>query len=288
MKKINFSKVTHLSDWMSTEYSQLNSHVIRFGDDIYHDHSFYEIIYVLNGQIPHYINQIEMNLRAGDMLFIRPTDSHIFVRNGNNNSAHRDIIISMRFFKMICDFLDSSFYETYNNEALPYKINLPLEQIEIFEAKISKYYQISSNNISAKQLAAKFLLVDLLSYYKNFNFDVEKTSYPEWLNQLIQKMHMSQYYKDGLPTILSFFDYNQSYICHTFKKYFNITMTDYLNDLRLIYAANQLKLTNNTILFISIESGFSSISYFSKLFKKKFHCSPKIFRKTAQNISHRI
>ena len=104
--------------------------------------------------------------------------------------------------------------------------------------------------------------------------------YPDWLNRLLEKMSMREYYKMGLPTILSFFDYDQSYMCRVFKQYMGVTMTEYLNSLRLQYAYNQLKLTNRTVLSICQETGFSSISYFNKLFKKEFGKTPKSCRKS--------
>ena len=59
----------------------------------------------------------------------------------------------------------------------------------------------------------------------------------------------------------------------------NMTLTDYLNDQRLTLAAHALTYTNHSILTICTDIGFSSVSYFNKIFKAKYACTPLAFRK---------
>ena len=280
MKKNSSSDVLHLSDWFSTEDSVFNSHLVTLGDDIYHEHEFYEIVYLLNGSLDQMVNDKPFPLVAGDLFFLRPDDKHYFLRDETNKQiAHRDLFFKRDFFENVCNFLDEDFLKTYLDSPMPVKIRLPLEKIALFEEEVPNYYRLS--NAQDKRLFAKFFLIELLSIYQKGtqNDTIYNEKYPGWLNQLLQKMNMVEYYKDGLPVILSFFNYERSYMCHTFKKYMNMTMTDYLNNLRLTYAANQLHFTSNSILSISYESGFSSVAYFCRLFKTRFGCSPSAYRK---------
>ena len=280
MIKDPLKKTLHLTDWSSTEYNVFNSHLVTLGDDVYHDHEFYEIVYLLNGTLKQICNGQPLDLTAGDIFFLRPNDTHCFLRDETNTKiAHRDLFFRLDFFENVCNFLDKDFLNEYKNSPMPVKIHLPIEKLVVFEKKTEKYYQLPSEQ---KTLYAKFFLIELLSLYnteKNASENQNVEKYPGWLNQLLQKMNMVEYYKDGLPVILSFFDLERSYMCHAFKKYLHMTMTDYLNNLRLEYAANQLLLTSNSVLDIAIEAGFSSLSYFSGLFKKRFGYSPSIYRK---------
>ena len=163
---------------------------------------------------------------------------------------------------------------------LPIKINLPLEKLEEIENSINNYYLLTHDDSNNKLLLAKFILIQLLNCLQN-NIMIKKekeNEYPLWFNDLLQKINMWRIYKEGLSSITAQFDYSKSYMCNMFKKYMGVTMTDYLNDLRLSYAASQIKLTNNSILNISMEAGFYSISYFNKLFKQKYHCTPKKYK----------
>jgi AraC-like DNA-binding protein len=92
---------------------------------------------------------------------------------------------------------------------------------------------------------------------------------------------MLSYTKNGLDEIIKPFHYNLSYICRVFKKYMGITMSQHLCAIRLQHATILLKTSNKTVAEISNELGFSSISFFNKYFKKRFHITPKNYRKLA-------
>ncbi len=63
-----------------------------------------------------------------------------------------------------------------------------------------------------------------------------------------------------------------------FKHLFGRTVTDYIKHVRLEIAEELLKTTDLTISEVVYTIGFSSRSYFSKIFKEKYHCSPKSFQ----------
>ena len=279
MYKINFKKVLHLDDFLSDNNSVMNSQSVWFGDDVYHDHDFYEIAYITNGQISHCVNEQEMDLTLGDIIFFRPKDRHAFLRN-KSNARHRDIVFKKEFFLEVLSFLGEDFANTYNSPELPLKINVTPKKLEEFESLIDDYFFIQHENAKEKLLQAKLILVKLLDcLIRNLKAKEEPdVSCRPWLKNLLRQMHMREMYKEGLSAILSRFDFNYSYMCNAFKKYTGVTMTEYLNDLRLQYAASLIKLTDNSILAISQEAGFVSISYFNKLFKQKYGCTPKEYR----------
>ncbi len=282
MKNIDFNKILQYEDTNSTVYSVFNSQYVTFGDDVYHSHALYEIVYLLNGSIKHFLNEQPFDLMAGDILFLRPEDKHCYLRDESNTTiAHRDLFFRLDFFEEVCQFLGKDYLENYKKDPMPLKIHLPLDRLIALEKKVERYYKIPS--IKEKKLYAKFFLIELLGIrMESFTpSNIQNEKYPGWLNALLQRMHIVEYYKLGLPVILSFFNLERSYMCRTFKKYMHVTMTDYLNNLRLDYTASQLLLTPNSILNIAFESGFSSVAYFSRLFKKRFGCSPSEYRKKA-------
>ena len=63
------------------------------------------------------------------------------------------------------------------------------------------------------------------------------------------------------------------------KKYYNITVTEYINSLRLNYAANLLVNTNYSLTDIYLECGFSNQTYFSTCFKRTYGMTPTAYRK---------
>lgn len=63
-----------------------------------------------------------------------------------------------------------------------------------------------------------------------------------------------------------------------FKNYLNRSPIDYLINYRIHKACHLLLDTNLNISDICLECGFSSASYFNRVFKKNFKLSPREYR----------
>jgi AraC-like DNA-binding protein len=63
-----------------------------------------------------------------------------------------------------------------------------------------------------------------------------------------------------------------------FKTFTKVPPHQYLADTRLQHAALMLRTTGLPVADIAFNSGFNSIEYFNGAFKKKYNCTPGIFR----------
>ena len=61
-----------------------------------------------------------------------------------------------------------------------------------------------------------------------------------------------------------------------FKNTMGTTFTEYLNDYRLTMASRLLISSEASILDIAAEVGFDNLSYFNRLFKKRFYVTPQM------------
>lgn len=269
-----------LNDWMTTPEKPFHSMITENGDhDIMHSHTFYEIFYILEGSIDHEINGTRQILHFGDIGFVTPNDVHSFYREPGNTCKHRDIIIRADFFVSVCDFLGTEFKNAYMNQGFPKVLSLPLDKIQQLEKRISNI--ILSKNINPKfQLASiRTLCISLLNCLLEQQTNSTMEYYPIWFKELLARFHMNDFFQSGLDEILKPFHFSQAYLCRTFHHYMGCTMTEYLNDIRLTQAAFQLKYTDEKITYICYSLGFSSVSYFNKIFSKKYSVSPSSFRK---------
>lgn len=67
-----------------------------------------------------------------------------------------------------------------------------------------------------------------------------------------------------------------------FRQYMNTTPNGYITDYRLLQSEKMLQTTNNNIADIATYCGFSSQSYFCKLFKQKYSHTPLAYRNISQ------
>lgn len=273
-----------LDDWMTTPEHPFNSKITEYGDDVVHSHQFYEIFYILEGSISHTLNGESQMLHAGDMVFLNQTDIHYFNREEGNTCKHRDIIIYTDFFDSICTFMGDNFKEAYQANALPKVLSLSLEQMENYEHRITNAILTSSMNSEYRMASTRALCVSLLNHLVENQIRHNDSYYPMWFRELLGRFHMNDFLKVGLDDILKPFHFNKSYLCRRFRQYTGYTMTEYLNQIRLQQAAFQLQYTDNTILSICNNVGFSSVSYFNKLFKQTYGVTPKSFRKNRKKL----
>jgi two-component system response regulator YesN len=98
------------------------------------------------------------------------------------------------------------------------------------------------------------------------------------------KQYISDHYGDEL-TRMSLGEtvyLNPDYLARLFKKETGVSLGTYIIEVRLTIAKQRLKTTNLSVNTIAFKVGYANYSYFSKLFKQYFGCTPYEYRKNQQ------
>lgn len=92
--------------------------------------------------------------------------------------------------------------------------------------------------------------------------------------------HIDEHFQEQitLESAADLLKFNPEYFCRLFKKATGMTFTDYLNFVRICHSENELIFSDKSIGEISLDCGFSSISYFNRVFKKFKLISPSAYR----------
>lgn len=255
------------------------THLISKDDFGRHMHDFYEIVYITEGVATHEFGKKKDSLFVGDVVVIPPHVYHCWERDKDSLFTHRDLVISADLFEEICSFLTPDFFGSVFNQTSYPKFKLSKSALQYFEGVFSSFSfehgragQNSAQNLAMAKAAIASLLSNLIQLTKN-----EK--YPQWFEDILERIHNPDSIKLGLPEIIKSVSYNRIYLCRVFKKYLGKTMTEYFNEVRLDYAKLYLISTTKTITGISDELGFSSYTYFYKVFKQRYGVLPKDYRK---------
>lgn len=255
------------------------------GDNYPHSHTFYEIIYIVNGSIQHNLNGRITMLEAGDLCIIYPGETHLFIRNEKSLSCvHRDIIIKASLFESCCNFLSPELLQQLFDKHLNKTWHLSPEEQHLLDKNLNL---LTLNNFASyrkKSEDEKFLCFNLLKHFSSTSSLSSPSNYPQWLTQLLTRFHSPINLKEGLPLILSSCHYHPVYVCRVFKQYTGLTMSNYLLNVRLQHASNLLLITDHTIADVAESLGFQSIPYFNKAFKEMFGIPPSEYRKTHSQI----
>lgn len=75
------------------------------------------------------------------------------------------------------------------------------------------------------------------------------------------------------------FGYSYYHFCHVFRSVNGIAVAEYLRDRRLCAAASQL-LLGSSVTETAMDSGFDTVSGFTRAFTRKFGLAPSVYKKT--------
>lgn len=251
-----------------------------------HWHEDMELIHITKGEMYYDINGNTLLLKEGDVAFVNSRQMHYGYANTEKDCRFLCILFHP-------SLLENNKY-TYETYVLPVKENSCIESI---------YYQ--QNEPSAQEISRLMKQIAALNDQKNDCFELESFSciYRLWnliyrscknrefLNEsspqpqdlLIQKKMVSfihQEYKEtiSLEDIAVAGNVSRSKCCILFKKYLQQSPVDFLNAYRLEVSCYLLKSTQESISHIATSCGFNHLSYFSKIFMKKYGCIPSDFR----------
>lgn len=257
-----------------------------------HSHEYLQMWYVLNGRCTHYLNGHRYDYARFGLFIIPPYAAHYIEVLGDET-------------ELIC----CEFSERFINEALM-KENRNglfdfayLEPFFLCENLIENTYRISNDKVSVierlildildefenkRKYSHLFIKADLLKVLAIIACDYENRVTDEQ-NELILKYH------DAIDLALKYMDENyakklyleevcrislmsHSTFSYIFKQVTGQTFSEYIMNLRLMHACELLKTTDDSVLNICLNCGFSDSTYFSRVFKKQFGISPIRYR----------
>lgn len=267
---------------VDTEAECLYRYVYGANDVFYpHCHDFYEIFITVSGIVTHFINGITQKLPEGSLVFIRPDDVHAYIYDTphSTKTAYINFTFNKETATSLFSYLSDSFPSDYLLSCdMPPTITLSNIEKERLLKVISELNIIYWSDKCSLKLKMRVILADIfVRFFSNLSENSQETL-PVWLSQLLSDMELHENFTAGFERMVSLSNKSREHLSRSIKKYCKITASEYINDLRLNYASNLLLNTNKPILEICFACGFQSVSYFYKVFKIKYTCSPSEFR----------
>lgn len=255
----------------------------------WHWHPFLEFAYILEGDIEYHFPDGMKLFHKGDALFINTNVLHM-IRPHNDQKGCR-----LRVILVNPEFLSGP----YQGQPAR-KYFLPVFQcprIQIYPVKPDHMEGIkmidellSAMNCDRKQefgyeFQVRLHLTDLwlLLLKETAELHSECTAKNdisiERLKAMLTYIEKNYGEKIELKHIAASANISERECFRCFKKNLFMTPIEYLNNYRVNIAANLLTQTTKTVITVSEECGFSSNSYFTKVFRKTMNCTPKEFQK---------
>ena len=243
-------------------------------------HDFYEITLVTNGSILFNINGKKQQFNKGALLLIRPQDLH--EKKAYSGSSHINMAFLGEVLFSLFDYLGDSLRIESLLECADTPVTfLSKPEYAIISKKIERLHMLAALNHESVNMELRKLLFDIFTQYFSTVEVSRFVGFPTWLENTIVQMNNRDNFSKGISALIEISGRSHSQLCHEFKKYFQVTPTSFVNELRINFAANLLIYTNIDILSIALEAGFNNLSHFYHLFYKKRGMSPGRYRKEA-------
>lgn len=247
-----------------------------------HVHDYYQIVYCQKAGGTVEIDGIVYEAVPGTMYFIQPMQPHA-MRRGKNVR-----VIEVKFLAE-----DEETARLLKN--IPSVVPLPEGHIyrrgikDVVREGLSGAMFCNETTNAALQL----LLCRLLRMYMpderealhtlDFDFTVRNTASSSRNNdvefiRLIDYMEQHMADKITLEKLARLIHFNKSYLIEQFKEAMGVPPMKYLNEMRMEKAKELLITTEKSITDVATETGFQSIHYFSRTFKKKENMTPHDYR----------
>ena len=82
----------------------------------------------------------------------------------------------------------------------------------------------------------------------------------------------------SLEEIALYVGMNKSAFCTFMKRHFGCTFSEFMNEQRLVKVLERLRNSDDSIAEIAFSVGYSNVTYFNRLFRARYGCTPKSVR----------
>lgn len=251
-----------------------------------HWHEEMELIVIQKGTGLISVDFQTETVSAGDIVLVLPGQLHSIEQKEQSRMEYENILLkpsmlisgeqdlcAVRFIRPLIDDLLTT--DTFLTPAVSYYSSVA--------SCIREIDRLCDIRPEGYQLAVKGwlfqMLYHLVTNQKNRDsVSHSKTKSLEKLKTILK--YVEEHYDETLTIedMARLTHYSKSHFMKFFKNHMGTGFIEYLNDYRLTIAARLLITTEDTILEIASRSGFDNLSYFNRLFRRKYDITPGQYR----------
>lgn len=252
-----------------------------------HTHNYVEMIYMCSGSTHHVINGEDVILKQGELLILNQNAVQEIYPAGEGDVAVNFIILPEFFdygLKMIeteenqlRDFIvDCLRGENHSAGYLRFKVAEVLPVQNLLENLIWTIVNKQPNKRSINQATMGLLFLQLMNHMDKMETDAASEQ-QKFIIQVLS--YVEEHYKSGeLTELAEELHFDIYWLSKEIRKRTGKTYTDLVQAKRLSQAAYLLRTTAMNVIDISMAVGYDNISYFHRIFQKKYGMTPRRYR----------
>lgn len=242
-----------------------------------HDHDFFELIWVQNGHVRHHLPDAREDLAEGDLIFIRPADRHAL--QGRGDAA---MVVSIAF--------EAGLIAAIGLRHPALAAHLFWSPAPRPARKRHDPRQLAALNHAALRLergprdalAAEALLLPLCAELVGAAPALPAEA-PDWLVAACTAAQDPAVFRDGAAGLVRAAGRAHPHVSRTMRRLLDRSPSDYVNALRMDFAARRLTGAGDSLAEIAADCGIPNLSHFHKLFRAHHGLTPADYRRRFQS-----
>lgn len=242
-----------------------------------HLHQTIELLYILEGNVEVVVEENQYSAKSEDIIVINTNKKHSYQAEGDVLLACFEID-----FLRLCKSLNSNELLFWCNSVV--NQNTAYQELRnIMKRIFNQYY--SKNDMSMLILESDYyqLLRILAEHFQvgggYVDFPKDKGTTEKRQEQIANYISSNYKMRISLTEMAKYLYVSVPYLSKYIKKQFGMNFSEYVNEVRLINAVDDLLYTERTIMSIALDNGFANTTTFNELFKKRYGSTPSIYRK---------
>ncbi len=265
----------HLDEEAQCRFRYVRNETERF---VLHCHDYYELFLMMKGTAFHSVNGRTTVIEEGHLIFIRKDDVHDYTSNDGAFEL-ANLAFSEETLRSLFEYLGEGFPgEKLLAAQFPPEIRLSANETKKLYLKLAELNTVNFSDSAKLKFKMRKLLADIFSDYFENPGDND-SDIPFWLENAYRKMRDPKNFIAGKEKLFFLAGKTREHTTRCMKKYYGITPTDYVNELRLSYAANLLMSSNLNATEICYECGFQNVSWFYNEFANRFGVPPGQYKR---------
>lgn len=249
-----------------------------------HKHSFWEAVIVLTGESVHEVNKLTFKLGEGDMLVMKPGDSHSYKIKDPKNYLHFDLYFTSAVLKNVGDYYNIDFSNMAETTA-PIKLEYDARERQTVNDKLQRLLiiQNSPSDTQRAEILYRCLVAQFAAKYHDAVYEKEQNT-PAWYTKLNAAMNDPAVLQGSVENLAHIVNFSHGYLCKIFKSYTGERLIDYFTKMKLDYSKTLMYNPHLNLLQISSLIGYDSLSHYIRVFKKFNSMTPQVYRKKILNM----
>ncbi|MCI8539495.1 MAG: AraC family transcriptional regulator [Oscillospiraceae bacterium] len=249
-----------------------------------HTHDYVEVVYGCSGVVEHIVDGKSIRLKPGELLFLGRKAAHQVCRAGREDIAVNFIVLPEFFSETLSAIgqeatplrqflLDCLFHQSIGPSCLHFQVaeDKPIQNLA--ENLLITLLRDTPNRRKVSQMTMTLLFLQLLSHTDKLDWDDQEDAILKLLRYI-----EGHYVEASLTEAARLLCTDVYSLSRLIRSQTGKTFVQLVQEKRLTQAAFLLKNTSQNVDDVAQAVGYENISYFHRIFKAAFGCSPRQYR----------